>query len=46
MEYDVQWDNEVVADNDELIAQVEADISELRTLLSKLSSEEDLGLFY
>jgi hypothetical protein len=42
VEYDVHWDNEVVADNDEAIAQIEADITELKAGLSKLTDDENL----
>lgn len=44
MDYDVHWDNEVVADNDESIALVEADIAESKALLVKLSLKDDFSL--
>ena len=42
MDYELHWDNEVVADNDESIAQVEADIAHDKSILASLSIEEDL----
>ena len=42
MDYSLVWDNEVVADNDEMIAQIEADIAKTKEQLSKLSTSEDL----
>lgn len=42
MDYELHWDNEVVADNDESIAQVEADIAHDKAILARLSLEEDL----
>jgi hypothetical protein len=41
MDYDEHWDNEVVADNDESIALIEADIAESKALLVKLSLNDD-----
>lgn len=45
MEYELHWDNEVVADNDEAIALLEAEIAEDKAFLSRQSAEDDfLGL--
>lgn len=41
MEYELHWDNEVVADNDEAIALLEAEIAEDKATLSRLSSEDE-----
>jgi len=46
MEQEMLWDNEVVADHDELIALLEADILESKKLLSKLSESEDKDLLF
>lgn len=44
MEYEVFWDNEVVADNDEAIALLEAQITMEKAILSRLAEDdEDLG---
>lgn len=45
MEYDIHWDSEMVADNDEQIARMEADILEIKALLKKMSEDEEL-FFY
>lgn len=45
MEYELHWDNEVVADNDEAIALLEAEITEDKAILARLSNNDDvLGL--
>ena len=54
MDYELHWDNEVVADNDEAIALLdndeaiallEAEIAEDKAILSRLSNNDDvLGL--
>lgn len=45
MDYELHWDNEVVADNDEAIALLEAEIAEDKAILSRLSNDDDvLGL--
>lgn len=41
METEILWDNEVVADHDERIAKLEAEIIESKRLLSRLSEDED-----
>lgn len=42
MDYELHWDNEVVADNDESIAMVEADIVRDKAILAGLSQKDDL----
>lgn len=41
MEQELFWDNEVVADHDELIAKLEAEIIESKAFLSRLSNDDD-----
>lgn len=45
MEYEIHWDSEMVVENDEQIAQVEATILEEKALLKSMSMGEDL-FFY
>ncbi len=45
MEYEIFWDSEMVVENDEHIAKIEAEIQEGKALLKKMSGDEDF-LFY
>jgi hypothetical protein len=45
MEYEIHWDSEMVVENDEHIAKMEADIHEEKALLKILSEGEEL-FFY
>jgi hypothetical protein len=42
MDYELYWDNEVVTDNDETIARLEAEITESKALLAQLSAGDDI----
>jgi hypothetical protein len=42
MEYDLCWDNEIVADDDESIKKIEADALERKAFLTSLSKDEEL----
>lgn len=45
MEYEIHWDSEMVVENDEHIAKIEAEILEGKALLTKWSGDEDILFF-
>lgn len=46
MEQEILWDNEVVADHDERIAKLEAEIIESKRLLNSLSNDDDNDMLF
>lgn len=46
MDTETTWGNDVMTDNDERIAKLEAEIIESKALLSSLSNEDESDLLY